>query len=239
MSKLCFSKRARARLFESRALEQLAALAVTVRAEVDAELRRQRSEAGGQSDDAYRTDRYQGPKRDRVRSRRLPLVRDRGPEFQLRPGEIHLRDFIKSEVARCGKHFSTISFRIKAGEYPGIEVRHVNKSFQFVTVRELPLVAPRVALPGEMPLRQFAQSEAERQGVTESAIYNQIRRGLYSGLVVRPVDNKLSFVRWENSEVRTSKGFGAKHSTFNAQHSTLNGGLPAGRRQRVGGGKAI
>jgi hypothetical protein len=49
MSKLCFSKRARARLFESRALEQLAALAVTVRAEVDAELRRQRSEAGGRA----------------------------------------------------------------------------------------------------------------------------------------------------------------------------------------------
>jgi hypothetical protein len=113
-------------------------------------------------------------------------------------------------------------FAFKGGEIRGLRAT-CEQEFSICDGAGVAVGGAARGVAGGNAVASVAQSEAERQGVTESAIYNQIRRGLYSGLVVRPVDNKLSFVRWENSEVRTSKGFGAKHSTFNAQHSTLNG----------------
>lgn len=49
--------------------------------------------------------------------------------------------------------------------------------------------------PGEMPMKAWVMEEAERAGVTTSAIYMRIHRGCYLGLKVRRANSRIVFVK--------------------------------------------
>lgn len=53
---------------------------------------------------------------------------------------------------------------------------------------------PSLALPGEVPLKQFCLDEAAKDGVGYHAIFVRIRRGKYPTLGVRHVNSRVVFV---------------------------------------------
>lgn len=57
---------------------------------------------------------------------------------------------------------------------------------------------------GEITLKDFVHSEAEKYGITESAIYNRVLRGTYHGLEFRRVNKRVVFVKEKTRPMPTT-----------------------------------
>lgn len=128
-------------------------------------------------------------------SERVKRKKVKGPKPVAKTGEVRLVDFRRAEAQRCGVSACVIYERIMAGKYPGLKLRRTHARCIFV---KMPAVMPgmdNAAQPGEVSMKDFVRSEAERRGVGENAIYNNIWRGRYPNLEYRRVNKRVVFVK--------------------------------------------
>lgn len=188
-------------------LGALGLLAAQVRGEVDQQLKAE-GRMLKEEEDKFTIRRYMGRPVEYQRARCVPSARVRKHrrglhDVSARPGEVRLKEFVQSEMKRRGLRLTAIYNQVSRGKYPGITVRKVNERASFVTVHSLPAKAANDgSLPGEMTVKAFVISEAERLGEKLATIYQRLRHGKYPEVTVRAVSRNLAFVRVTPMEER-------------------------------------